>query len=233
MLKRSGPLTDFNGRTTADVLFLSPHFLPPKSLFYGAVSKHGFRLSRILDFHGKPWQLRTVIVANEHRIVPFCVNSGGVSSHAPIVGTPMLEKIGVLGPRMDRVSWDNKVGSGAPDGQLSVRMTIPSPLGELTSIADWDHKRGSLLEFDVRYNLIGHGFAFFIRDVEVAAHDVLCGEVTFIRAVDKLIERCPKDIQSYIGNPSNRKRVERELTAVIAGIQDNRAIDALAEAWTT
>ena len=231
MLRRSGgPLTGFDGRTTASILFLNPTALPPESSFYGAVSTRGFRLSTCWYFGGKPWQLRTVIVANEHRIVPFVINSGGIESCAPIIGTPMLEKIGVLSKDAHRAGWSNQVGSGAPDGRQSVHLTIPSPLGELTAVSDWDDTRARSV--DVRYNLIGHGFAVFIRDFESFARLVLGGRLTFQAGVDDLMKNCPKEIKKYI-HANNRKRVERELTAMIESVhdEDDRGMDKVAKAW--
>jgi hypothetical protein len=123
--------------------------------------------------------------------------------------------------RMDRPAWENHQ-----------RVSIPSPLGELTSISDWDIGRASSPTLDERYNLIGLGWAAFTCDVEFAAQLVRRGRVSFELAVTDLIEDCPAGIRDYIQHSHNRKRVERELKAVIDGIQDDRPFDELAKSWT-
>ena len=77
-----------------------------------------------------------------------------LKSKAPIIGAPVLKKIGALRAGIGRAAWENHG-----------RVQVPSPLGELT---DWDHVRGSSPTLDERYNLIGHGFACFTRDVNFA-----------------------------------------------------------------
>ena len=228
MLKRTGLMSCPGGtRTTAlDVPFLSPWLVPPPSPFYGAVSKQGFRTSRLVELNGKPWQLRTVMFNGEFYIASFCINSGGVKSKAPIVGAPLLQKIGALPADRDRAAWDNKLPNN------TYRVQVPSPLGELTAIMDWDHVRNSSQAIDERYNLIGHGFSGFIFQVHVRACDVRRGRTTFELAVDDLIADCPGDIVNYVGNPHNRMRVARELTAMINAQEEHGELHTIAESWT-
>jgi hypothetical protein len=224
MLQRTTLTNNVTGCTTASILFLSPVFLPLKSRFYGAECPSGFNISRIYDFHGKKWQLRTVTFRGKSYIVPFVINSGGVNSRAPIVGTPLRRKIGALPPGVDRVAWGNRG-----------RVTVPSPLGELVTISDWDRERRGIKSptLDERYNLIGQGWAQFIFEVNAQAGHVNGGAVSFSQATERLIEDCDPEIVKYVSNPHNKKRIERELRAMMAARKDERNINQLAEAWAT
>jgi len=223
-------LTGLNGRTTANVLFFRDGLLPPPSVWYGAVSPRGFRLSRIFNFgdsssdDGKKWQLRTVNYGCHSFIVPFVINSGGVHGYRPIVGTPLLRTIGALPPNVDRAAWENLSG-GVP------LVTVPSPLGELRHFQDWDYERGSSVTIDVRYNLMGHGWALLTVCVELMANLIVDGTISRTAALTKLLDHCPVGIEAYIRNPSNLFRLERELDAVIKALQDTRTMDELAEEW--
>ena len=227
-------MTGLNGRTTAGILFFGPHLLPPASEHYGAKTT-GFKLSRILQYptdhdEGKLWQLRTVCFRGERFIAPFVLNTGGVEGPMPIVGTPLLRKIGAIPQGIDRIAWKNYETTSV-GGQGAPLVTVPSPLGRLGELQDWDMDRGTSLNIDERYNLIGHGFAFFIRDVQVWAGAVVDGIITFDAAVERLISKCDPGLVPYIQNPVNRVRVQRELRATIDALQTDSSMAALAMDW--
>ena len=213
------------------VLFLNPLMCAPESPFYGKTTK-SFKLSLIKSCDGKCWQLRTIHWQGQYFIVPFILNSGGVDSFAPIVHSRVIKAItgldrSVLGDQSHKPEYD--------------RMTSPSPLGEVRAFSDWDDARARVIEEkspdpnDLRWNLIGHGFAGFCFEVKQAAGSVVDGDVSRERAVDKLIERCTpeKNMRNYIQNPCNRHRVERELDAMVVAWRENRdeELNELAEIW--
>lgn len=214
-------------RTSCDALFFNPQFLPPASAFYGAVCPSGFKVSKMFDFDGKPWQLRTILFRDKHYIAPFVINSGGVASTAPILGTPLLKKIGAIvddNSITGRASWSNEGGL----------VKVPSPLGELSTVSDWDEGEAKISNIDERYNLIGLGWAAFQVSVEAAARRAKKGTGSPVETeIQELIEFCPDDIAPYIRHPENKIRVERELRAMIDAVKDERSIDKLAEAWAT
>lgn len=171
---------------------------------------------------------------NQHFVVPFIINTGGVESRAPLVHTRTLKAIR---PSFNRdLIFDSQHLIPQAD-----RITMPSPLGELRNFTDWDSERTRLIEEkcpdprDLRWNMIGHGFALFCYDVEIRAADVVDGDMSRQKALERLIQGCPEErsMRDYIRNPDNRHRIERELDAMTVAYQEyqDKRLDELAEIW--
>ena len=205
---------DVGPRATADFLFKFPASLPPKSPHYGAVTSR-FRVSNVYTYgDGKKWQLRTICYRGNHYIVPFVLNSGGVNPRHPIIGTPLLRKIGALPDGIDRAAFENKG-----------RVTIPSPMGELRNFQDWDLSRMKHEDLDERFNLIGHGWARYAFELHRVAK-LARKRVPRDLLIDDLVAEPPRDI-----TPVDRAAVELELDVLISIVGDDRPMDVVAAEW--
>ena len=217
------------GRTTADFLFLNPSFLVEKGLCYG-VPTDKFRVSQMRQEgvftqpgdDGKWWQLRTVSFDGIYFIAPFLINSGGIAGAMPIVATPLLRKIGAMP--------ENGAREIAPT--TFDRFHVPSPLGNIGLVQDWDGDRRNS-NIDERYNLIGESWAIFIAQVEMRARYVKLKIMTKETALNLLVAYCPAPLRCYLKNSANKRYLEREFDAVSESLDDNRSLHLVASDWAT
>jgi hypothetical protein len=104
-----------------EILFLNPQFKPSMSAEYGKRAR-GFFVSPIQSFGGKMWQLRTVRLNGQHFVVPFIINGGGISATQPVLGMPLVKRIG---------------------GEHSKTLCVETPIGDLVTFTEWDAERNT------------------------------------------------------------------------------------------
>ena len=225
------PTLQFARSGRAGLASFVPEQAMPESELYGKPCDR-FRVSTPRMFDDGQWQLRTMEHRGRHFIVPFLIDSGVADSLRPIMVPQLLSRILGRSVEPSEFSWGSATATDD-------RVTLPSPAGELREFcllgADGATvgKRLGPTE-DLRYNRIGSGLAFFIRDVHAAALKVHDGRLPFDKTLEWLIADCApeKGLRDHIQNPSNRWRVERELSACVGALKDDDVpLDELARRW--
>ena len=162
--------------TTLDVLLLDPTKVPPKNARYGEHVK-GFVASRIFDFDGKPWQLRSFkIVKSLKLFCPFYFASELLYFICTLLWSIPVDPLGtdlfLVAPFLhDMVGascssfviccsgWDRSIIQSHTTDKL---FQVLNPLGRIADPLsnDWDLAHKKLLEQnDIRFT-VWH-FSFF------------------------------------------------------------------------
>jgi hypothetical protein len=185
-----------------DILFMNPVHKPSMSREYGQRAQ-GFFVSPIQSFQGKMWQLRTVRLNCQHFVVPFIINGGGISATQPILGSPLVKRIGA-----DR-SNPNRT------------LCLETPIGNLHTFSEWDNERDAdTLETEegIMFNLIGHGLADLLQCVKAYSGQILHGDaLTPESAVRVAIRDARDDVKKH--TEQNEQFVRRELEETVKAMK--------------
>ena len=180
-----------------EIMFLNPTFKPLMSPEYGLPAK-GFFVSSIQSSNGKLWQLRTITFRQTYFVVPFIINGGGICATQPILGSPMVKRI------------------GADHSNPCKDLIVDSPIGNLCTFSSWDNDRNEDVkraDDGVLYNLIGHGLADLLQKIDVLAGQVLDGEQSVDSIVLRLQKSSAADVRALV--KKHEALVRRELIATV------------------
>lgn len=146
----------------------------PTSVFYGAELKRFFaspvyafsseNRNGINGTDGKMWQLRTVAVQGQYRVLPFIINTGGATYYLAYGHDVALR---LFSPRFNRTTF-------------SMHPAMPTPLGEIAFGAPWSTWGQGLEKVfahqswsrQLTLNLLGQGLAHAIIHIDSEAFQV-------------------------------------------------------------
>lgn len=176
---------------------MNPVFKPIFSDEYGKRATTFF-VSPICNFQGKLWQLRTVRYRGAYYVAPFIINGGAVSATQPIVSKSLISFIGAEHSNVDK------------------SFAVDTSLGALTTFSEWDYeceKDVTAAPDALMFNLLGHGLADHLHQIDSWAHAVADKDISMDLALRRVAKSSQSDVAAHIAR--NEDLVRRELEATV------------------